>query len=253
MADQQDRADGAVETSEDKRARKAAEKSAERARKAELKAARERDREEAREAKRRAKAERKGEVDPEEAARLAEEEKDAKFHRRTLHLFDTSVEIRTDQGERMWDVALEQALIERMGCNNTGYIAQVCPANDYNRFVLSDKGENFFGCSTDLTELPYFDVYRERARQLLARHIANAEYGLPLSVYERGYEHRLRDKPLERAEIEAKADERMEKIVAEASRDWAASCQLMRERYGDVYAEVFGPDAPRPAPHDERD
>ena len=232
---------------EAKKVRKAQEKAAREARKASRKAERERERQEAKQAKERRRHDRE---DPEEAARRAEEEKDEKFHRRTLHLFDTSVEIRTDQGERMWDVALEQALIERMGCNNTGYIAQVCPAKDYNRFVLSDRGENFFGCSTDITELPYFDVYRERARQILARHIANVEYGLPLSVFDRGYERRLRDRPLERADLEAEADARIEKIVAEAQRDWAANCERMRERYGDVYAEVFGPDAPPPAPHD---
>ena len=190
--------------------------------------------------------------------RLTDEEREAKerdaldkkLHRRTIQLFDTSTEIRTDQGERMWDVAIETALVERMGCNNTGYIAQTCPAKDYNRFVLSERGENFFGCSTDITQLPYFDVYRERAFELLARHIANVEYGLPLSVYERGYARRMRDRPVEVAELEAKAEARLERIVAEAEREWTESCERFRERYGDVYAEVFGPDAPPPAPHD---
>lgn len=176
-------------------------------------------------------------------------EEDHDRHRRTYRLFDTSVEVRTDQGDRIWEVALETALVERMGCNNTGYIAQTCPADDYNRFVLSARGENFFGCSTDITELPYFDVYLDRARRLYAAHLANARFGMPLSVFRRGYEHRMRDMPAERTELEVTLEERMAVIVKETKETWAEDCAKYRERYGDVYAEVFGPDAPPPAPH----
>ncbi len=176
-------------------------------------------------------------------------EEDLERHRRTYRLFDTSVEVRTDQGDRMWEVALETALIERMGANNTGYIARVCPAADYNKFVLSAHGENFFGCSTDITTLPYFDVYYDRATRLYAAHLANARYGMPLSVFRRGYERRMRDMPMERAELEATLDERMKVILKETKETWAEDCEKYRSRYGDIYAEVFGPDAPPPSPH----
>ena len=177
-------------------------------------------------------------------------EEDLAKHRRTYRLFDTTVEVRTDQGDRMWEVALETALIERMGANNTGYIAQVCPAADYNKFVLSERGENFFGCSTDITQLPYFDVYYDRATRLYAAHLANAHFGMPLSVFRRGYERRMRDMPAERTELEATLDERMEVILRETKETWAKDCEKYRSRYGDIYAEVFGPDAPPPSPHE---
>ncbi len=177
------------------------------------------------------------------------DEEDLARHRRTYRLFDTSVEVRTDQGDRMWEVAIETALIERMGCNNTGYIARVCPADDYNRFVLSKRGENFFGCSTDITQLPYFDVYYDRATRLLGAHLANARYGMPLSVFRRGYERRMRDMPAERMELEAMLEERMKVVLKETKETWAEDCEKYRSRYGDVYAEVFGPDAPPPSPH----
>ncbi len=176
-------------------------------------------------------------------------EEDLEKHRRTYRLFDTSVEVRTDQGDRMWEVAIETALIERMGANNTGYIAQVCPAADYNKFVLSARGENFFGCSTDITTLPYFDVYYDRATRLYAAHLANAHYGMPLSVFRRGYERRMREMPLERTELEATLEERMNVILKETKETWKEDCEKYRSRYGDVYAEVFGPDAPPPSPH----